>query len=68
MVPMKYPSLVLFSAVVLALPVAAQVKMTPSAGKISVEIDGKPFTDFYMSGKLKVAGDMGQAMKLQKLF
>jgi Family of unknown function (DUF6807) len=51
MVPMQYPSLVLFSAVVLALPLAAQVKMTPSAGKVSVEIDGKPFTDFYMSGK-----------------
>ena len=25
-------------------------------------------TAAYMSGKLKVAGDMGQAMKLQKLF
>src|SRR6476646_8302479 len=51
MVPMKYPRLVLFSAVVLAIPAAAQVKMMPSAGKVSVEIDGKPFTDFYMSGK-----------------
>jgi putative sterol carrier protein len=25
-------------------------------------------TSAYMSGKLKVNGDMGQAMKLQKLF
>ena len=25
-------------------------------------------TAAYMSGKLKVSGDMGQAMKLQKLF
>ena len=25
-------------------------------------------TSAYMSGKLKVSGDMGQAMKLQKLF
>ena len=47
---MKYASLVLFRGL-LAMPLTAQVKMTPSAGKVSVEIDGKPFTDFYMSGK-----------------
>ena len=47
---MKHPCLVLFSAVVFALPAAAQVKITPACGKVSVEIDGKPFTDFYMSG------------------
>ena len=48
---MKHPHLVLFSVVLLALPIAAQVKITPAAGKVSVEIDGKPFTDFYMSGE-----------------
>src|ERR1017187_8885991 len=50
MVTMKHAYLVLFSAILLALPVTAQVKVTPSGGKVSVEIDGKPFTDFYMSG------------------
>jgi hypothetical protein len=34
---------------VLALPLAAQVKITQQGNtKISVEIDGKPFTDFYI--------------------
>ncbi len=33
-----------------ALPLAAQVKFTPAAEKIDVEIDGKPFTTFYISG------------------
>jgi hypothetical protein len=33
-----------------ALPCAAQVKITPGPGKISVEIAGKPFTDFYVAG------------------
>src|ERR1035437_2192749 len=51
MVPMKHPRLVFFSAALLALPLAAQVKLTPAPGKVSVEIDGKPFTDFYMSGE-----------------
>jgi len=46
---MKF-SLVLLSAAALALPAAAQVKMTPGDGKVSVEINGKPFTVFYMSG------------------
>lgn len=32
---------------VAALPLAAQVKFTPSAGKIDIEIDGKPFSAFY---------------------
>jgi hypothetical protein len=40
----------LFSAAVLALPASAQVKITPGAEKLSVEIDGKPFTDFYVAG------------------
>src|ERR1035437_4602326 len=51
MVPMKHALLVSFSAILLALPMAAQVKLTPAPGKVSVEIDGKPFTDFYMSGE-----------------
>jgi hypothetical protein len=33
-----------------ALPCAAQVKITPGAGKVAIEIGGKPFTDFYISG------------------
>lgn len=33
-----------------ALPVAAQVKITPGPEKIAVEINGKPFTDFYVAG------------------
>ncbi|MBS1858633.1 MAG: PmoA family protein [Acidobacteria bacterium] len=48
---MKHPSLVLFSAALLALPAAAQVKITPEGDKVSVEIAGKPFTTFYMSGE-----------------
>ena len=32
----------------LALPLCAQVKITQGAGRISVEIDGKPFTDFFI--------------------
>src|ERR1700676_2312068 len=40
-----------FSAAVLALPSFAQVKIAPGAEKLSVEIDGKPFTDFYVAGK-----------------
>jgi len=47
---MNHPRLVFFSALLLALPLAAQVKVTPSPGKVSVEINGQPFTDFYMSG------------------
>jgi hypothetical protein len=48
--PMKFP-LVLFSAAALVLPAAAQVKLTPAEGKVAIEINGKPFTDFYISGK-----------------
>ena len=36
-------------AIALTLPLCAQVKITPQGkDKISVEIDGKPFTDFYI--------------------
>jgi hypothetical protein len=34
----------------MALPVAAQVQITAGSEKIAVEIDGKPFTDFYIAG------------------
>jgi hypothetical protein len=34
-----------------AWPAAAQVKITQSAEQIAVEIDGKPFTVFYIGGK-----------------
>lgn len=36
--------------VLTVLPAAGQVKITPSAGKISIEIGGRPFTDFYVAG------------------
>src|SRR5215475_5624504 len=39
-------------AMLCALPLCAQVKITPQGSeKIAVEIDGKPFTDFYVSAK-----------------
>src|SRR5689334_452417 len=30
---------------------SAQVKITPSDGKVNIQIAGKPFSDFYISGK-----------------
>lgn len=36
--------------ILMALPVAAQVQITAGSEKIAVEIDGKPFTDFYTAG------------------
>src|SRR3989442_15466723 len=41
---------VCLSAVLLALPAAGQVKITRAAEKIAVEINGKPFGDFYVAG------------------
>jgi hypothetical protein len=38
------------SAALLAIPAIAQVKITPGAQKIPIEINGKPFTDFYAAG------------------
>ena len=38
------------AAAALALPAAAQVKISAGPEKIAVEIDGKPFTDFYVAG------------------
>jgi hypothetical protein len=43
---MKRSPLVLL---LLSLPLAAQVKLTHSSDRISVEIDGKPFTEFFVS-------------------
>jgi hypothetical protein len=47
---MKLAIPVLLSACLLAWPGAAQVKITSGAEKISVEINGKPSTDFYVAG------------------
>jgi len=43
--------LLLFSSTVLALPAAAQVKITKGDGKIDIEIGGKPYSTFYMTGE-----------------
>jgi len=40
--------LILFTA---ALSASAQVKITPGDGKVSIQIAGKPFSDFYISGR-----------------
>jgi hypothetical protein len=47
---MKSAFPLLFSAALLAFPATGQVKITPGTQKIPVEINGKPFTDFYASG------------------
>jgi len=44
------PACLLLTALV-ALPAAAQVKITPGSEKISIAINGKPFGDFYIAGK-----------------
>jgi len=33
-----------------ALPLLAQVKITPGSNRISIDVNGKPFTDFYYAG------------------
>jgi len=45
------PAQLLLGAALMALPAAAQVKITPGPEKIQVQIDGKPFGDFYIAGK-----------------
>jgi hypothetical protein len=47
---MKSAFPLLLSVAVLAFPAAAQVKIIAGSQKIPVEINGKPFTDFYASG------------------
>lgn len=44
---MKTVSLLLLA---FSVPLAAQVKITKGADKVAIEIDGKPFSDFYVSG------------------
>jgi hypothetical protein len=39
----------LVAALTLALPLAAQVSFTPRADRIAVEIDGKPYTTFFLA-------------------
>src|SRR5262245_30820893 len=48
---MKSAPLILLSAGALALPSLAQVKIVSQGDKVPVEIDGKPFTTFYISGE-----------------
>ncbi len=40
---------ILLTLLIAAMPLAAQVKFTTETGKIAVEIDGKHYTDFYLS-------------------
>ena len=40
----------LFVFLATALALSAQVKITPGSEKVSIEIDGKPFSDFYIAG------------------
>ncbi len=47
---MKLVCLILQAALV-ALPAAAQVKIASGSEKVSIEINGKPFGDFYIAGK-----------------
>ena len=47
---MKFDVVLLFSAALVVLPCAAQVKITPGADKIEIGIDGKPYSTFYMTG------------------
>jgi len=44
------PLLPFFAVALAALPAAAQVKITPGPEKIAIEINGKPFGDFYVAG------------------
>jgi len=48
---MKNASLVLFATAVLAIPALAQVTITSAGDKVAVEINGKPFTTFYVAGE-----------------
>ncbi len=45
---MRFLSKVLLTGALAVLPAAAQVKVTQGPDKIQVEIDGKPFTNFYL--------------------
>jgi hypothetical protein len=43
-------SLSLLLGLALSLPIAAQVKLTQGSDRILIEVDGKPFTDFFIGG------------------
>jgi hypothetical protein len=43
----------IFLALLVCLPLAAQVKITQGTDKVSVEIDGKPFTEFFYGEGVK---------------
>jgi hypothetical protein len=45
------PAILVLALAALALSSSAQVKITPGAEKIAIEINGKPFSDFYVAGK-----------------
>src|SRR5215831_12188596 len=47
---MKHAAALVISAALFAFSLAAQVNITPGPEKISVEINGKPSTDFYIAG------------------
>jgi hypothetical protein len=47
---MKHPVALFLSAALFACSAPAQVKITPGSEKVAVEIDGKPFGDFYVAG------------------
>ncbi|MPY90287.1 MAG: hypothetical protein GEU99_20480 [Luteitalea sp.] len=49
--PRKELVLALVCSVCTALPIWAQVKVTPGSEEVLVEVDGKPFTTFYVGGK-----------------
>lgn len=48
---MQSPTLRLVAAIALACPALAQVKLKPSADKIEISINGKPYSTFYMKGE-----------------
>jgi Methane oxygenase PmoA len=48
---MKYASQAILSAALLAVPAMAQVKITSQPEKVAIEIAGKPFSTFYMTGE-----------------
>ncbi|HUP03426.1 MAG TPA: PmoA family protein [Bryobacteraceae bacterium] len=47
---MRFPALPALLGALAVFPAAAQVQITPGPDKISVQIDGKPYTDFYVAG------------------
>jgi hypothetical protein len=47
---MNRAAIFVLSAAGLALPGTAQVKITPGPEKVAIEINGKPFSDFYVAG------------------